>query len=722
MRRFYNFIFIFLLTPLVLHSQGEWNNWYFGWMAAATFNSGTPVGVSGSAMKVSGCATSNSISDSLGNLLFYTNGFIVYNNNNLMMPNSIGLSGGNICSQPIFSVQMFGNPKQYYLFTVGESDPTSPPIIGLHYSILDMTLQGGLGDIVVGQKNIPIPIGDSAVNQLTGIRHANNKDVWIVVLRHGAAICQYLAYKVTPAGISSPVISTSGLKTRFFQQFGQTRIRQGGDLKISQDGSKLVCSDSLTEICDFNSETGIVTPKFKINLSALGAEFSIDSKYLYLCMEYGSGFEGIGWQFDLAYDDSLSFIQHQVVIGNNLGCKLQMGPDWKIYGPGNPLQDSLNCINYPSLPGLTCGYQKNAVALTAWANCCVVQFLQKYKAYIHNSGFCQNNQIKFTGDVWPPPDSLHWDFGDPASGINNYSNLTAPSHIYQNTGTYTVELFVRHIDNRTDTSWQTITVTDSPIPELGSNKSICSGDSVLLDAGYWANVTYSWDNITTGQLNIENNQFYKAKAAGNYRVTVTNTNGCIGKDSVLVSYTSPPILTTTPLYDTICSGQSTSIALTSNPSGAIFHWTATLSSGNITGFSADSGTVINQTLTNTLSTPGIVTYHITPKIGSCTGTTVNFPVTVVPGDSVKVTITTLKDSVCAGTSITFTAHPTNPGANPHYQWQVNGVNKGTDSTLFTFVPTNGDLVKCILTSSIAVCVSNNPASSIHHQVTVSPVQ
>ena len=81
--------------------------------------------------------------------------------------------------------------------------------------------------------------------------------------------------------------------------------------------------------------------------------------------------------------------------------------------------------------------------------------------------------IQFSGDIWPPPDSIHWNFGNPGSGLNNYSNLNNATHIYANAGTYTVELFVRHNDNRTDTSWQTINIFPSPQPALGSERTIC---------------------------------------------------------------------------------------------------------------------------------------------------------------------------------------------------------------------------------------------------------
>ncbi len=712
MNKIYYILFFFLLTPFSLFAQGEWTNWYFGWNGAMTFISGSPAGISGSALTQSAGGTSTSISDSLGNLLYYSNGYNVWNKNNSMMPNGTGILGGNNCRQPIFSVPKMGNSNQYYLFTVGQPAPTSPPIIGLNYSLIDMTLQGGLGDVVAGMKNISIPFGDSAVDQLTGVRHKNNKDVWVVVRKHSPA-SQYLAYLVTATGISSsPVISTSSLTTRFYTQGGNIKIKEGGDLKISQDGTKLVCSDSLTEICNFNTLTGVVTPMFKIAVNAIGAEFSVDSRYLYLCMAGSSGNQGnyLGWQFDLSYTDSLSFIQHQVEIGDGFSCKMQLAPNWKIYCAGDPFIDSLHCINNPSLPGLACNYQKNAVSLTAENNSCLVQFLQKYKAYIHHDGQCQWDSVHFSGDIWPPADSIHWDFGDPLSGADDYSKIQNPSHIYSNTGTYTVELFVRHIDNRTDTSWQTITIIPGPQVALGADRTRCTGDSTTFDAGACSGCTYQWKNLGTGLI-VGTGQTYKTGLADSYSVIVTNSNNCTGSDTIQLFTTPVPSVTNNPLSESICSGNSTNISLTSSVPGTNFHWTASLTSGNITGFSADSGLIINQILTDNLATPGIVTYHITPKVGSCVGSTVDYQVTVTPGAPVSVSISPSQNNVCAGTSVTFTAVTTNGGLNPLYQWKVNGINVGTNNPTYSYIPVNGDIVTCILTSSIPACISNNPATS-----------
>jgi uncharacterized protein (TIGR02145 family) len=705
--------------PDYIFSQGEFNNWYFGGGgppigAGLTFNSGSPVPIPNGVM--ASWSSPISVSDSSGNLLFFSNGINVYNRNKVVMPNGSGLLGANgDLWQCVISTPILGDDSSYYIFTVADGVPSL-----LSYSILNMRLDGGLGDIEPAYKNISIPGTANAWWAVTGTRHKNNKDVWIITTISTISQLKYAAFLINSSGIvTTPVLSSSdGFGHIYLGNYWNPPM----SIKVSPDGTKLAtCFEGHIEFCTFNSQTGSVNRLFYIppnNFnSTVCTEFSIDSKYLYVSNSTGGN--GALYQYNATLLDSSGFIQSKILI--DTGYKrngLQMGPDWKIYGT-EYFVDSLSVIQNPSNYGLSCHYGRNAIAINGPNSDALPQFIQRYKAYIHHTNLCSNNPINFSGDIWPPADSVHWNFGDPSSGAANFSNLALASHVYNNTGTYTVELFVRHNDKRLDTSWQTITIVASPQVSLGPARTICNGNSTTFDAGFCAGCTYEWKNVGTG-LVVGTNQTFTTGNPGNYGVTVTNGNNCSAYDTVQVITTSVPQLTTNPLYDTICSGQSTNITLTSNPTGANFHWTATLTSGNITGFTADSGLVIHQVLTNSLSTAGIVTYHITPKIGNCTGTSVDFPVTVVPGDSVKVLISESVNNICAGTSVTFSANPTNPGTTPFFQWKVNGINQGANSPTYSYIPQNGDVVTCILTSSNIICTANNPATSNSIVMIVNP--
>ncbi|MBN1199565.1 MAG: hypothetical protein JXA23_09455, partial [Bacteroidales bacterium] len=66
----------------------------------------------------------------------------------------------------------------------------------------------------------------------------------------------------------------------------------------------------------------------------------------------------------------------------------------------------------------------------------------------------------------------------------------------------------------------------------------------------------------------------------------------------------------------------------------------------VTGYGPGSGDTIDQVLTNTGTAPETVTYTITPAVGDCEGDSVQFIVTVTPGNSVLVSIATSTDSIC----------------------------------------------------------------------------
>lgn len=85
-------------------------------------------------------------------------------------------------------------------------------------------------------------------------------------------------------------------------------------------------------------------------------------------------------------------------------------------------------------------------------------------------------------------------------------------------------------------------------------------------------------------------------------------------------------------------------------------------------------------------------------------------ITINPILTAGVSISPSSNPYCEGSQVTLTAIPLNEGSNPVYQWKLNGINAGTNSSSFTLNPSTGDSVQCFLTSGL-ICVSGNPASS-----------
>ena len=160
---------------------------------------------------------------------------------------------------------------------------------------------------------------------------------------------------------------------------------------------------------------------------------------------------------------------------------------------------------------------------------------------------------------------------------------------------------------------------------------------------------------------------------------------------------------------TICNGQSTTLTVSGGTlgTGAVAEWF----SGSCGGTPVGIGNSIS--VSPTSNTTYYVRYNGTCNTTACTSIIVN--VNPIPIPSVLIGVNP-GNTICAGTSVTFTATPTNGGSSPSYQWKVNGVNAGTDSAIFTSSSlTNTDKVTVVLTSN-ATCAS--PINANSNQITM----
>ena len=159
---------------------------------------------------------------------------------------------------------------------------------------------------------------------------------------------------------------------------------------------------------------------------------------------------------------------------------------------------------------------------------------------------------------------------------------------------------------------------------------------------------------------------------------------------------------------TICPG--TPAGLTGNLlSGYTYQWQQSTTS-SYSGFSnvASSGMGQNY-LPGALSATTYYRRNVTN--GTCTVYSVPVTITVNPTSTSVSISSSAGTTICSGTSVTFTATPTNGGTSPSYQWKVNGVNSGSNSATFTTSTlTNGQIVTCVLTSN-APCISPTTGTS-----------
>jgi len=344
---------ILFFLSLHVSAQYQSSNWYFGIQAAISFSTNPPTALTGGQLNQSeGCC---SISDAGGNLLFYSDGLTVWDATNTVMPNGTGLLGGQSSTQSSIVVQDPGDSSKYYLITAPQESTGNP----LAYSIIDMTLNGGKGD-VTATKNVPLM--SNVCEKVTAVYKDNGVDVWIV--GHEFGNNNFIAYSLTASGISNtPVVSSVG------SDYSGSDNNTIGYLKASPCGNKLaaaVWQDDFLELYDFDNATGIVSHAvhlgtFFASSGVYGVEFSPNDTKLYASIIT----PGIVIQYDLSAGTDQDIINSADTIGTspvNFNGALQTGPDAKIYlvKLGS---NTLDCILKPNELGSSCGYTQDYVSL-----------------------------------------------------------------------------------------------------------------------------------------------------------------------------------------------------------------------------------------------------------------------------------------------------------------------------------------------------------------------
>jgi len=195
-------------------------------------------------------------------------------------------------------------------------------------------------------------------------------------------------------------------------------------------------------------------------------------------------------------------------------------------------------------------------------------------------------------------------------------------------------------------------------------------------------------------------------------------NGTTNNSGVL---TVNPILTAsvniTASETTFCSGTSVTFTATPTNGGASpsYQWYV-----GTTLVGTDSATYTSTTLSNANTVSVVLTSNATPCLAGSPATSNSISITVNPILTASVNIAASAATICSGTSVTFTATPTNGGATPSYQWYVGATPVGTDSATYTSTTlANADSVSVVLTSNATPCLAGSPAISNSISMTVS---
>ncbi len=518
-------------------SNNEASWWYFGDDAGMQFTAGGPVALLNNALGFTQEGTA-CMGDENGQLLFYTDGIVVIDRNHQQMPNGSGLlaGAGTSASQAALILKQPGSNSLYYIFTVDEEAGAN----GFNYSIVDMTLNNGFGDVTV--KNVQVLAQVS--EKLTATRHCNGSDFWVVV--HGMANNNYYAFQLSATGLNTqPVISPIG-QTYTLSGIPNNEPNARGYLKINHTGTKAVAAllgKSMFELFDFDNSTGVLSnlvsaPNNKF--LCYGAAFSPDDSKLYISSGQTSQPSRYLFQYDLMAGNGAAIIASEQIISTlpSFGA-ISSAPDGRLYTttnfPGDA--DYLGMVSNPNAPAAQVSYVQHGFYLQGkhghygFPNYMSNYFFEPAFSLHGPDTVCTGTAMTFL--IRKPfnfPYSFSWLtaqgisvqvltdstalLGFPGPGL--YSVIVSP----QNPCRYdadTLQVFVR-----------TASVA------LGNDTTTCNNTPVLLSAGP-GYLSYLWqDGSTLSTL--------QALQAGTYWVRVTDSSGCIASDTMHVSHFSTPVL------------------------------------------------------------------------------------------------------------------------------------------------------------------------------------
>lgn len=559
--------FLLLMFPLFAFAQGENNNWLFGYKLGLDFNTSPPIFYGDTTLPG---YTITSVSDAGGNLLFSTSHNVVYDRNHHVMPNGIGIAEYSLPFDPnnftisdkdVAIVPHPGNNKQYYIICF-QGEYSTENHLAL-CSLVDMSLNNGLGAVVAGMK--AIPIADSLATNVNVVTQGSPcGGYWL--LFHKKEGAGYLAFPVTQAGISTSPVVSYGLSNALGLQGHRICVNNStGRMVNCVEAYNSSGPYSKIETGVFNKFTGQFTGFYNIytDYSSTTDNYygyyapilSPDGTKLY-CVKNAVVHNSSG-TFDTLYSSysfdqfNLSLLPNAVAVENSKyvldasdhhNYYSRLGPDNKIYNARWDDTSSINIINNPNAAGAACGYTPAAILPSPmmWAMSSDIYFHHFGTNVLFNRpADTVFNIITIDTNACSDTIMLAADTGYQSTLWSTGS--TAATETFIQSGTY----WVSGIKNCTlyiDTIKLRFTL--DTIAHAAIDTTLCFGASIALQpAGIYQ--AYYWSNGSTGS-SVTVNQ------PGVY--ILTGTSGCNAFTDTFKVHLPVDTIYTNAIQDTIICG------------------------------------------------------------------------------------------------------------------------------------------------------------------------
>jgi gliding motility-associated-like protein len=462
-----------------------------------------------------------SVCDANGQLLFYTDGSYVKDRNNNFMPNgqssltSVANFATGSTTQGACIVPVPGNAQQYYIFSL-TSVEFAANAGKLFYSKVDMALNNGMGDVIVGEK--AIPIGNNHSEKLIAIQ-GSRCNIWVITSSRIAP--EFRAYEVTEAGVNTtPVTSPTGSINYNHYTLG-TLTASPDNKKILVSGAPL--NGGGLEIFQFDQASGMLSNPLLVDSSEpfYAACFSSNQTKIYGINYYHTG--NI-YQYDLNQPNPLL---SKTLIRSGVGFsfdKIKLGFDGKVYVKGK--SNTLDVIHQPNVAGLGCDFESDAIIFNSTGNISgalpnsVPLFIKEPDTFsvTHVAGPCWGVNFEITGNA------DGWNYS--SNGINNNHKIFVDTP-----GTYWLSYYTANCRLHVDT--YKVTFPNGVLPHIFKESACRNLSNAKASASTYQGdpVTYyyTWmkgnSNDTLSQSNILDHV-----PSGFYKVHIATNTGC---DTVL---------------------------------------------------------------------------------------------------------------------------------------------------------------------------------------------
>ncbi|MDH7460576.1 T9SS type A sorting domain-containing protein [Chitinophagaceae bacterium 26-R-25] len=268
--------------------------------------------------------------------------------------------------------------------------------------------------------------------------------------------------------------------------------------------------------------------------------------------------------------------------------------------------------------------------------------------------------------------------------------------------TETTEYYLTVTNNAGEISKDTVIITVVPSPDAnaGTDRTICKDAKITIGADGVDGNTYSWSSSPAGFSSSLAKPDVTPSATTNYFLYVTNTAGCVAKDTVLITVAPNAITPAVSISSTttnICEGSHIDFTAQATNGGQNpkFVW---LVNDTI------AGTNKNTFISYSLKDKDEVKVALVSSAGCVTSDSVvsnSILAEITANQTPLVSITSSTTSACVGETVVFNAVPVNGGDLPQYTWYVNNQQVlGQNNASYSITANNDFSVKVILTSNV----------------------